>query len=116
MIIVKQISSLEKVRANSHFDYNEVNEKTLLKGERFSYQIAIGTSELVHGIIEVESELKDFVKIYTVNNAVMDLPVTRAEAMYEPDYITQEPGLKQLRQYPNTPKTSKIVVFHRCRS
>ncbi len=93
MKIVKQISSLEKVRRDSSMDYTEINSKTLLKGERFSYQIAIGTCERIIGKLEVESELKNYIKIFFVGIAVMDAPITESTAFAESDYITKEPGL-----------------------
>ena len=91
--IVKQISSLEKVRVGSNIDYNEINAKTLLKGERFSYQIAYNINVCTTAKLSVESELKDYVKLYSVENVVMDMPVSYVEAGLDNDYITKEPGL-----------------------
>ncbi len=92
-VIVKQISSLEKVRRDSNLDYNEITEKALLKGERFSYQIALNINMCVTAKLSVESEIKDYVKVYLVENAVMDMPYTEPEAGMDNDYITKEPGL-----------------------
>lgn len=99
MKVVKQISSLEKVRFNSSMGYNEINRKTLLRGERFSYQIAAkcdmyhSESQKMSGKIEVESPLSPYIKIFYVDNAVMDCPITNVDAAFETDYITTEPGL-----------------------
>ena len=99
MIVVKQISSLEKVRCTSNLGYTEINKKTLLRGERFSYQIAarcdihIADIHNVIGKIEVDSLLNQYIKIYYVDNAVMDCPITHEDAAFETDYITKEPGL-----------------------
>lgn len=99
MRVVKQISSLEKVRNQSSMDYTRLNKKTLLKGERFSYQICARTSmyndltENVTGKIEVCSPLSDYIKVFYVENAVMDKPVTVPNALSEVDYITTTPGL-----------------------
>ncbi len=41
MRIIKQISSLEKIRIDELPPSCEVLKKTALKGERFSYQIAV---------------------------------------------------------------------------
>lgn len=93
MKIFKQISSLEKVRKDSPMDYAEIMHKTLLKGERFSYQIAISTDKFTNGTLEVESDLKPYIKLFAVDNAVMDVPVTEKAALLDEDYITKEPGL-----------------------
>lgn len=93
MKIIKQISSLEKARANFVPDFEEIFSKTCLKGERFSYQIAVKSDDILNGIIEVDSLLKDNIKVYTVLNAVMDKPVTENVASNDINYITKEPGL-----------------------
>jgi len=91
--MIKQISSLEKVRDNSVLNYDEICKKTMLKGERFAYQIAVKSDERINGVIEVKSEIADCVKIYSVLNAVMDKPITESEAYNDINYITKEPGL-----------------------
>ena len=53
--IVKQISSLEKVRIESNLDYHEIKSKTLLKGERFSDQIAYNINTCTTAKLSVES-------------------------------------------------------------
>lgn len=99
MKIAKQISSLEKVRLDSPMDYQEINSQTLLRGERFSYQIALMRETLgksnnyAVGKIEIDSPLAPFIKIYNIKNAVMDCPITRTEAAFDLNYITKEPGL-----------------------
>ena len=93
MNIIKQISSLEKVRRDSTMDYAEIKSKTLLRGERFSYQIALATDATFTGRLEIDSEIKEYIKVFCIDNAVMDAPITQKEAMLEPDYITKEPGL-----------------------
>lgn len=93
MKIVKQISSLEKARTHEKPDYAEIFCKTCLKGERFSYQVAVRSEELVHGKIKIVSELGDNVKVFNVLNAVMDQPVTEPFALPDINYITLEPGL-----------------------
>lgn len=99
MQIVKQISSLEKVRSEANMLYDELKRKILLRGERFSYQIAAKSdrynnevSEL-GGRIEIDSPLSPYIKIFYVDNAVMDCPTDDVNAAFEADYITKEPGL-----------------------
>jgi len=94
MIEAKQISSLEKVRRESDLCYDEICKKTVLKGERYSYQIAIKTDVRIETKFEIESELKDYIRVFCVENAVMDTPLTSPEAIaLDDDYITKESGL-----------------------
>ena len=99
MRIVKQISSLEKVRSTDSMGCAEINKKTLLRGERFSYQLIArcdkdsGVVASVSGKIEIESPLKEYIKVFFVDNAVMDCPITDNEALLDTNYITTEPGL-----------------------
>jgi len=95
-IEVKQISSLEKIRTIDELEcLGETNKKTVLAGERVSYQICIkpginngGRSFTKASVI---SEL-DKVTLYLVKDSYMDKPVT--DIGLEPeDYITFEPGL-----------------------
>lgn len=90
---VKQINSLEKVRLNDALHYTEISSAKVLKGERFSYQIAMcGPWALLKA--EVASVLKDSIKLYVIDNAPMDYTVYDAErAPSDDDYITKTPGL-----------------------
>ena len=99
MQIARQISSLHKVTLNSLLDYPEIENATLIKGERFSYQIAfmhetLGKSNnFVVGKIEIASPLAPYIKIYNIENAVMDCPTNRYDSAFDANYITKEPGL-----------------------
>lgn len=86
-----QISSLEKVRANDSLTYDEIHKKTVLAGERFSYQISIKSDRQISAVISMESELSDNIKLYLVKDVYMDLPAKEKEMDGE-DYITLEPG------------------------
>lgn len=90
-INIKQISSLHKVRKADSFDFAEIQNKTVLAGERLSYQICFKTTGSVFVTVSMESELAEHVRIYSVKDAVMDTPVT-VDIPIE-DYITHEPGL-----------------------
>jgi len=89
-MMVKQVNSLEKIRVTDELNYNEITSAKVLKGERFSYQLALRGKWALLGV-EVMSELKDSIKIYAVENAVMDYVVDGYET--DDDYITKEPGL-----------------------
>lgn len=92
---VKKFSSLEKIRNFEDLDKKEVHQRTVLQGERLSYQICIkANNETGHRMfakISVQSELADYVRLYFVKDVYMDRPTTAQEMPME-DYITQEPG------------------------
>ena len=95
IINVKQISSLEKIRRTDSLPEAELLHKTVLAGERFSYQICIkpeNNSDM--GLltrVSVESPIKEYVQVSLVKDAVMDTPVTIENPEPE-DYITLNPG------------------------
>lgn len=91
-INIKQVSSLEKIRANDELNHGEIYKKSVLAGERFSYQISMQSPEFLYFVdVSLESSLKDNIKLYLVKDAHMDAPVTEKVEME--DYITHEPGL-----------------------
>lgn len=98
-IITKQISSLEKVFLESEGNFKEVSKASALKGEKFSYQIAVklipetenSTFDLK---VDVESEIKNFINIYMVENIPGEL--THYKMMFggnDDDYLKKAPGL-----------------------
>ena len=91
MFISKQISSLEKVRQYSPMNYKEIEKATVLRGERFTYQIAMCQTPMMVGKIRVESPLLPYIRIYKVEQSVMDKPTTCGSK--EAGYITTDPGL-----------------------
>ena len=62
----KQVSSLEKVFYQDIDSLKEVNKKTLMRGETFSYQIAMQADVNATTLIDIDSPLKDYIKIYAV--------------------------------------------------
>ena len=91
MFLAKQISSLHKVRVLDDLNMNEITKESVLRGERFSYQISLKSDAPVIGNICIESPLLEYIRIYRVEQSVMDAPVT--EKVEEVGYITTEPGL-----------------------
>lgn len=88
----KQISSLEKVRLADRPDRPEIDRKTVFRAERFSYQLVMFTQAFMQEYrISVESPCSDWVTLYAVKQAVMDMPMYAGQA--REDYITDEPGL-----------------------
>lgn len=90
-IHAKQLSSLEKVRADHPLNFVEINNKSALAGERFSYQISIVSEEPVFARVSVHSPLSDSIRLYQVRDAYADAPVTETALPCE-DYITLEAG------------------------
>ena len=91
MFLAKQISSLHKVLEFDSLRMNEITKETVLRGERFTYQISMRSDAPVIGNIKIESPLIDHIKIYKVEQSVMDAPVI--DRIQEIGYITTDPGL-----------------------
>ena len=91
MLLAKQISSLHKVRVCDDLNMNEITKETMLRGERFSYQISLKSDAYAIGNVRIESPLSEYIRIYQVEQSVMDAPVI--DKVEEPGYITTEPGL-----------------------
>ncbi len=92
-LYVKQVNSLEKIRLTDELNHKEIFFAKVLKGERFSYQIALRGPWALLGI-SIESKLKDYISIYSVENSPMDYTVyDESRAPSDNDYITKEPGL-----------------------
>ena len=89
VITVKQVSSMEKVRKGC--EYNEVHACSALAGERVAWQVAVSAEIFRFMKVEVVSPLKEHVRLFHVQDAVMDTPVTEAVSAEE-DYLTLTPG------------------------
>ncbi len=99
-LVVKQISSLEKVTLAQKVELEEVTNKTVMQGERFSYQIvanyddvnALGFGGEISSFAKIwaESDLGDVIKIYREKEVYVDRP-TRMPVLNE-NYLLQEPG------------------------
>ena len=88
--IVKQISSLEKILATEELVANEITEKTLLKGQSFSYQIAINSKYNTDFKVKINSPIEEYLKLYLVKNIIADTPTLPND---DTDYISKEPCL-----------------------
>ena len=91
MRVIKQISSLEKIRIGDKLTMPEITSAKVLRGERYSYQITILSDVSLVGKFEIESPLLPYIRTYAVNQSVMDNPTTIA--VREIDLITDEAGL-----------------------
>ena len=91
MRVIKQISSLEKVRIGDTLNMPEITRAKVLRGERYSYQITIRSDVTLVGKFSLASPLLPHIRTYAVNQSVMDHPASIA--VKEIDFITDEPGL-----------------------
>ncbi|MBE6768298.1 MAG: DUF4091 domain-containing protein [Ruminococcaceae bacterium] len=85
---IQQVSSLEKVRAG--YTYDTVAACTALRGERVSWQVAITSEDICFLSVAVESPLKEHVRLYRVQEAVLDQPAT--EDVTGDGYLTEAAG------------------------
>lgn len=89
-MIIKQISSLEKILPSENLTAPEINEFTVLLGERFSYQIAYRCDEKYERYgIRVESDLT--VSVRDEKLVPVMTPYNRETA--DPGFITRMPFL-----------------------
>ncbi len=73
-IMVKQVSSLEKIRELGDIPDNCYENAVVLGGESFSYQIAV-CSDICAGMeVACSSPLAEYIKIYRVDRVYMDMP------------------------------------------
>lgn len=89
-LIVKQLSSLEKVLDINKIEYKEIDKLNALLGEQISYQISACSNESTELEFEIVSELKPYIQAYVVKNIIMDFPVYPENA--NTGYLTKEPG------------------------
>lgn len=89
-VTIRQISSLEKVRSTDTPEYSQIERKTVLGGERFSYQISLWSDKAFYAQVDVESPLKEHIRVYRVREANMDYPMH--PGVPQEDYITFTPG------------------------
>ncbi len=87
---VKQISSLSKVYLDGKGEFFEIKKAKVLKGERFSYQIAYKSDERFTSIVKIESELEKYITVRAVGNVPSELPCYPDKTLYAE---RTEPGL-----------------------
>lgn len=99
-LTVKQISSLEKVFLRSDTDFKEINSASCLKGEKYSYQLAVKAENNPEKsywdvTVDISSPLKDFIRVYTVESVPVMLPCYEDHVRFgsDDDYLSKEPGL-----------------------
>ncbi len=87
----KLINSLEKTFENKMPKTSELKSARLLKGERFCFQLAAETDFTLWYTVKINSPLKDYIKIYRIENAVMDLAAY--PYIKDKNYLTKSGGV-----------------------
>ncbi len=85
-----QVSSLQRVFLDGRCDLTEHNCDSVLKGERYSYQIAYKSSEKFFAEIVIDSLLSQFITVRSVGNVPSELPVYESDCKF---CERNEPGL-----------------------
>ncbi len=85
-----QVSSLQRVYLDGRCDLTEHNCDSVLKGERYSYQIAYKSSEKFFAEIVIDSPLSQFITVRSVGNVPSELPVYESDCEF---CERNEPGL-----------------------
>ncbi len=79
---VKQISSLSKVYLDGKGEFFEIKKAKVLKGERFSYQLAYKSDERFTSTVKIESVLEKYINIRAVGNVPSELPCYPDKTLY----------------------------------
>lgn len=85
-----QVSSLQRVFLDGRCDLTEHKCDSVLKGERYSYQIAYKSSEKFFAEIVIDSPLSQFITVRSVGNVPSELPVYESDCEF---CERNEPGL-----------------------
>lgn len=85
-----QVSSLQRVFLDGRCDLTEHNCDSVLKGERYSYQIAYKSSEKFFAEIVIDSPLSQFITVRSVGNVPSEHPVYESDCEF---CERNEPGL-----------------------
>ena len=92
---LEQVSSLDKVFLKPQSPLTPVTEATVLKGDRYSYQIAYAGTDTngwpSDATFEISSDISEYINVYKVENLPSAFPVYSSAD--SEGYITKEPGL-----------------------
>lgn len=92
---LEQVSSLDKVFLKPQSPLTPVTEATVLKGDRYSYQIAYAGTDTngwpSDASFEISSDISEYINVYKVENLPSAFPVYSSAD--SEGYITKEPGL-----------------------
>ena len=108
---LEQVSSLDKVFLKPQSPLTPVTEATVMKGDRYSYQIAYTGTDTIgrptDATFEVSSDISGYINVYKVENLPSCFPVFSCADSH--GYITKEPGL--FPDLLDTPKDNYIKIL-----
>lgn len=89
-LLLRQVSSLEKIRPRGIGDAEALESAKVMAGQTFSYQLALQTPDRVELAARIESPVSGWVRLYAVVNTVMEVACYSSA---DDDYLTKEPGI-----------------------
>lgn len=93
MIRSYQISALENIMPKVEQNFTPIDNITILKGERTSYQIAYSGDRIRDCKIEVESDISDKLHIYRVDCVPVKRTVFLHTSLKDDNYLSLDAGL-----------------------
>ena len=102
MIKMTQISSLENILPKFRQDFTPIDELTVLKGERASYQIAYIMDNSGDYKFKLESDIEAHLTLYKIGCVPVVRAIHTLEAMQDDNYISTEGGVYPDVLYPFT--------------
>lgn len=93
MIKSYQVSSLENIMPKVKQEFIPIEEMTVLKGEKASYQIAYIGDRVCDCKLEVESDISDKLHVYKIDCVPVKRTVFFPKALEDDNYLSVEPGL-----------------------
>ena len=107
----KQVSSLEKVFLTGNENMMEIKSASVLRGERYSYQVAFYFSNTLGFELHAKKsgDLQEYMSIRIVGNVPAERTVI--EQLCDDDYFTRGPGVFPDVLYPYDPTKLKAVPF-----
>lgn len=107
-ILMKQISSLEKITREDRLNYEHITHKKVFCGERLSYQVIIKPEEYF-GFAKVFCESTLPVRLYIEREEIVDMPATQ-DISGDDNYIIKEPGFIPDILVPATDQNNTVLL------
>jgi len=105
---IKKISSLEKIRTFEGNYAAGADSVKLFGGEHYAYQIAVASDSNINIDVFLDSDIKEYITLYTVSDVIMDR-VTH-DAPNDDNYITGETGLMPDLLKPLESQNNKLLI------
>ena len=93
MITSYQISALENIMPRVNQEFTCIKDMTVLKGERFSYQIAYSGDRVCNAQVKAESDISDKLHIYWIDCINVKRTVFFNKSLIDDNYLSVDAGL-----------------------